>query len=207
MITLDSPIVGAPQGTIEQALASVEPPGTPERDYISELWRLCALVQFDAALLFSQAHHETAGFTSRWWREHLNPAGIGVTGDPAQDAASPTFKSGTDAARAQVVHMWAYSTLVLPPVNPLVAYIPLDPRYEAVFDAGLDGSVRVLGDLGNGRWATDPTYAQQIADKCNAIFADSGSQNTGGHMTVTRSSGCRGRGSTCPCRLPIRSST
>lgn len=176
MIDLNSPIVGT-GGTVHEAVmwtrehASVDSIIAAE-DYAVELFRLCALVSFDARILFAQAAHETADFTSSWFRTRLNPAGIGITGDPAQDAASHTWKSGTEAARAHVVHMWAYAKGSIQLGHPLREYVDDDPRYPNVFDAGFAGTVRTLGDLGNGKWATDPNYAPQIRDKANAIFKE-----------------------------------
>jgi hypothetical protein len=64
----------------------------------------------------------------------------------------------------------------VPPSPALVEALPdyarVDPRYLAVFDAGFAGTVHALGDLGNGRWATDPNYAALIAAKANQIFKE-----------------------------------
>jgi hypothetical protein len=165
-ITLNSPLVGK-GGTIAEARAALTGLSQTENDYINELFRLCQLTGLDFRILFTQFVHETAGGTSSWWRDRRNPAGIGVTGDPEQNAASPTFANGTDAARAQVAHMLAY-------VDGTDEYgiARADPRWDAVFAAGLDGSVDRLGDLGAGRWATDPIYAPQIAAKANQIFKE-----------------------------------
>lgn len=184
MITLDSPIVGRSTGTAEQAIAwltRVRGQRFQGRDdvdtYVRELWRLADLVGFDAAILFAQAVHETSDplpFTSFWWEERRNPAGIGITGDPAQDEASGTWATGTDSARAVVVHMCAYTGqyTTFPGEEVPADYVDLDPRWNAVFDAGYAGTVRVLGDLGNGRWAVDPGYAVKIRDRANQIFED-----------------------------------
>ena len=177
MITLDSPIVGY----VEVIDGVLTPPDAKRPDervaYLKELVRLCKLVDFDWRILYAQAWHETAGFTSRWWTERLNPAGIGITGDPAQNAASHTWANGTDAARAHVVHLALYVFGETVTWSPAVAsalddWTNFDPRLQAVSDAGFAGTVRFLRDLGNGRWATDPNYAEKIAARANEIFED-----------------------------------
>ena len=81
MISRRSPIVGT-GGTVAEALDHAGyPDGSDVSDYITELFRLCALVGFDFRILYAQAVHETANFTSYWWNKRRNPAGIGITGD------------------------------------------------------------------------------------------------------------------------------
>lgn len=178
-ITLDSPIVGnGGPLTVEYDISGAR--RIDEIDaYVNELHRLCTLVGFDWRILFAQAWHETDGFRSHWWNTRLNPAGIGITGDPRQNDASHTWANGTEAARAHVAHMYAYATKPTDGSKSTVLTQALggfpwqfDPRYSAVFDAGFAGTVRTLGDLGNGKWATDPRYAEKIVAKANQIFKD-----------------------------------
>jgi len=177
MITVDSPIVGKGGTFAEAADYTYFPGGDKDEDaYTQGLFRLCHLVGLDFRILFAQAMHETADFSSSWWKERRNPAGIGITGDPAQDAASPTFANGTDAARAHVVHMLVYvygGTMEWPDsvYDAVGDYQTLDPRFLPVMQAGYAGTVHKLGDLGNDVWAEDPKYAPKIAAKANLIFA------------------------------------
>jgi hypothetical protein len=173
MITPNSPIVGYVK------VGFTEPPSVTRREdldrYVTELNRLCKLANLDVRILYAQGWHETAGFSaqSRWWTERLNPAGLGVTGDPVQNEASPTFASGQDAARAQVVHMLAYTGAASVGARSVLNdYRRLDLRYDAVIEAGFAGTVRVLSDLGRGKWAADPDYADLVADRANAIFSE-----------------------------------
>ena len=176
-ITVDSPLMGV-GGSIAEARAGLVGLSQVENDYINEMWRLCEATGLDFRIMFAQMAHETAGGTSRWWTERHNPAGLGVTGDPAQNEASPYFADGKDAARAQVAHMLAYvgdgiqtrdgdNGDHLGLSQPITRY---DPRWSAVGDAGFWGSVDTLGDLGNGKWAVDPDYARLIAATANTIF-------------------------------------
>lgn len=184
MITPDSPLRAPfPSSALGQAIAYADdrgPSDTTETsvvvEYLSELARLCRLVGLDFRVLAAQSAEETATWTSFWWKTRRNPAGIGITGDDAQNAASQTWRTGTEAARAQVVHMAAYvygdrgaDTEWAPIITPLVRY---DRRYEAVFSAGFDGTVHRLGDLGNGKWAADPKYATTISSIANAMFTE-----------------------------------
>lgn len=174
MITLDSPIVGQDdEADYPEVLARL--PGYTDAvyDYLVELWRLCESVGLDYRILAAQAWHETDGFTSHWWRERLNPAGIGITGDPDQNDASHTWVNGANAARAHVAHMIAYTAHSGDwPSADLGVPSEHDPRWDAVQDAGFFGSVGKLGDLGNGKWATDKRYAEKIAAVANRIFTE-----------------------------------
>src|SRR4051794_15361635 len=109
--TVTSPLVGQAIGedidVVSWAIRNdIEPSRTWEWDaYLAEIYRLAPLVGLNPDLLVAQSAHETDNWSSPWWAQRLNPAGIGITGDAAQNDASPTWTNGTDAARAQVVHM------------------------------------------------------------------------------------------------------
>lgn len=192
--TVDSPIIGKPTGTLAEALAWLDIKAGAETEYATELWRLCTLVGIDPALLFAQAAHETADFSSAWWQYRRNPAGIGITGDPDQNAASHIWKNGTEAARAHVTHMALYVYGDWDEIHGLSFRAPSagEPwvsitkalgssedylRFDAIWKAGYLRSVKTLADL-TGKWATDPRYAEKIAAKANSIFQDSRIQNT-----------------------------
>jgi hypothetical protein len=134
--------------------------------YVGEVYRLAPLAGLDPAVVVAHSALETGWWQSPAWVEHLNPAGIGVTG---ADVDSPTWANGVDAARAQIVHLALYANGPIPPDHPLAPYIALDPRYAAAVDAGRGGSARSIADL-TGRWATDPHYASSIARVGNDIF-------------------------------------
>jgi flagellum-specific peptidoglycan hydrolase FlgJ len=135
--------------------------------YVAEVYRLAPLVGLDPAIVVAQSAHESGYWQSEIWVEHLNPAGIGVTGP---NVPSPTWGSGEDAARAQIVHLYLYAAGEIGPGHPLEPYLALDPRYEAALGAGRAASARTIADL-SGRWATDPLYADGIARVGNELFA------------------------------------
>ena len=92
-------IVGPVRGSVDQALAVARSAGAQRIDqvelYLREIYRLGPEIGFDPAILVAQSALETNYWRSSWWVLRLNPAGIGVTGDPAQNSASPTFANGT----------------------------------------------------------------------------------------------------------------
>lgn len=186
MIGPDSPLVAPPSGTLAAALAYAEDDDDPfVMQYARELFRLAPLVSLDPAVLFAQAAHETAGFTSFYWRTRLNPAGIGITGDPAQNAASQTWATGTDAARGHVLHMWIY-TQAGEPTSETIKWLfagRYDIRALHAIDQPWSGEVRTIRDL-TGKWATDPAYHDKIVRKHAAIFGEtvSNPRPSGGSM-------------------------
>jgi len=170
LIFPDDPLLAPPRGTAEDAIAAAEDRDAGRLDevraYVAEAYRLAPLVGLDPAIVVAQSAHETAFWRSPAWRDHLNPAGIGITGP---EAASPTWASGTDAARAQIVHLFLYAAGEIPPDHLLAPFVPLDPRYDAALAAGRAGVALALVDLA-GTWATDPDYAVGVARAGNALF-------------------------------------
>jgi hypothetical protein len=138
------------------------------RAYVLEVYRLAPLVGVDPAIAVAQSAHETGWWQSPAWTDHLNPAGIGITGP---DVASPSWENGVAAARAHLVHLFLYTAGPIPPGHPLEPYIPLDPRYEAALAAGRAGSASSLADL-TGLWATDSNYAERVARIGSLLFAE-----------------------------------
>ena len=81
----DSPILGRPYTTLDQARSYFQAHGT--RIYtlhdvcnviVPAYWRVCESVDVDPVLTLAQMAHET-GHLSSWWcqRPRRNPAGIG----------------------------------------------------------------------------------------------------------------------------------
>ncbi|MGC4191532.1 MAG: SH3 domain-containing protein [Thermomicrobiales bacterium] len=131
-------IVGPARGSVDRTLAYARRSGAQRMDeverYVREIYRLAPAVGFDPGFLVVQSAHETGNWTSGWWIARLNPAGIGVTGDPYQNSISPTFANGTMAARAQIAHMHA-EVFGLSRSLPAVLQ-GADPTYQAPFNAG-----------------------------------------------------------------------
>jgi uncharacterized protein YgiM (DUF1202 family) len=164
-------LIGPARGSATETLNYARQRGALRQDqvtlYINEIYRLAPQIGFDPALLVAQSALETNYWRSDWWVKRLNPAGIGITGDPAQEAASPIFASGTMSARAQIAHMHAE---VIGNRLPLPAILQgVDPTYQRVFAAGWAGTIVTLEDL-SGTWAEDPVYHEKIVVRAIAIF-------------------------------------
>ena len=172
VMTAEDPLLASPRGTAVQALGMALGTGAARpvelQAYVTEVYRLAPLVGLDPAIVVAQSALETGWWQSPAWTDHLNPAGIGITGP---DVASPSWESGTAAARAHLVHLYLYAAGAIPAGHPLEPYVPLDPRYDAALSAGRAASATRVADLA-GRWATDPDYASSIARVGSRLFAE-----------------------------------
>ena len=162
-----APARGSAAQVMATAPASVAQRREDLEAYVAEVYRLAPQVGLDPAVVIAQSALETGWWRSPAWAEHLNPAGIGITGP---DVYSPSWENGSDAARAQLVHLYLYAVGPIPLDHPLATYVALDPRYEAALSAGRAGSARSIADLA-GQWATDPNYAEGISRVGSALFA------------------------------------
>jgi hypothetical protein len=158
------------------------------KSYFTELFRLCGLLNFDFAILVAQSDNETDSWRSAAWQTYGNPAGLAITNS---ENKSLVYKSGTDAARAHVVHMYGYRFGRVPASHLLYPYIALDGHYKELFASDaldtrgdpLAGSVRTVGDFNvNGRWAlldriNTPKgplddYGNRIVENGQAVWGD-----------------------------------
>lgn len=162
-------LLGPATATAAQAKAYARARGARRLEevdaFIDELWRLGDGAGYDPAVVFAQFCDETGTGTSLAWATRLNPGGIGIT--DGFDAGIG-FRSGAEAARAMLVHLSAY---VRGYDHAFWPFIALDPRYLEPLKKGWGGTVRRLADLGNGKWATNPAYARQIAAHLATIRA------------------------------------
>lgn len=174
-----SSIVGAILGTPEVWIAWAKQNGVKRLDefekYVRELYRLAHLRGGKGPQphkLITQMLHETGGGTSSWWIERLNPAGIGITGDKKQNAASKHFADGVDAARAHYYHASEYSDY---PVAPEIAvYRSHDPRAGALPEKlrGIRNTLESYGTddpVNNPSWAVDIEYGTKWAKWLNRL--------------------------------------
>jgi hypothetical protein len=132
--------------------------------YIDTVFAAAPFWSLDPAQVIAQSALETNQWTSRFWEERLNPAGLGITGDPAQDAASWTWESGMHAARSQMAHLLLYST----GKNETGWWDPREGAYRVAYGPG-SKQADVLNDL-TGKWATDSRYAEKIAGRGNQLL-------------------------------------
>lgn len=175
MMTPDDPILAAPRGSIDGALARGKNAKRYDDfvEYVHEVFRLSVAVGVDPAIVIAQWDLETGTGTSRWWNERLNPAGIGITGWEPDNEKSKVFASGVEAARAQIAHLLLYATGKidrggLTPKD--------DPRYDAYVEGyGNTAKATTLRGL-NGTWAIDKdnNYHGKIASRGNQIWPNLG---------------------------------
>ena len=95
--TAEDPLLAAPRGSAARALVSAlqaEARRPEEVRATAEVYRLAPLVGLDPAIVIAQSAHETGWRQSPAWTDHLNPAGIGITG---ADVASPSWERWTAA--------------------------------------------------------------------------------------------------------------
>lgn len=168
-------ITGPSRGRVDTWLEVISARGGQRleegRKYLEEVYRLAPAAGIRADLVVVQAIHETKWFTSSWWVERLNPAGLGITGTPAQDNASRFFPSGVEAARGQIVHLALYGIGRLSAA--LAPYRDEDPRADAIGASAL-GKRRTLRELGGSSstyitWAEDIHYGPKIANHLNDL--------------------------------------
>ncbi len=163
------PSRGSARGWIDWVQAHRETVKRPDDviAFIDAVYALCEPDDMpDAFLVVAQAFVETGNWTNRWWTERLNAGSLGVTGDDAQNEASPTFKTPMQAARAMVAHDLLYATGAIDRGGLVPAD---DPRYLAYRDEYGTSVYPTLQHL-SGRYAADPFYANKIADRQQAIY-------------------------------------
>jgi hypothetical protein len=147
-------------------------------EYLLTMYNLAPALGINADVVVAQSLVEATAddddaapagtpWASDWWVDRLNPAGIGITGDPAQNAASRGFATGAEAARAHLLHLHLYTNGATVPTGFLASD---DPRWQAAIDAGYAGIADTLADL-NQRWAIDREndYGGKIASRMNLM--------------------------------------
>jgi hypothetical protein len=128
-------------------------------------------------IAFCQAIHETDyfRFTGQAKIEWNNPAWLGVTGQIVNgEPVGNKFPDWRTGIRAQIQHLKAYAVK-----DPIFMNKLVDPRYEAVKNAGYIGTAPTWTDL-SGKWAyPGKTYGQSILkifDRVKSIQIDSNSE-------------------------------
>lgn len=175
-------VIGSPSGSKDSVLAYAKANGAQRMDQVTKFVNeLYAQNTFDPFMIACQAIHETDNFTSGYWVDHLNPAGLGITydGEP-----SLTWESGTTAARAVLIHHAAYTGITLP--ASWQGWLQYDARYKLVKEAGFFGSVKTWDQYGNGKWAADPQYYTGIMSRVKDVqaFATNGGTHVSYQPTI-----------------------
>lgn len=183
---LDTTILGPSRGSAAIILGIAKEQGSARladlKDYLDTIYDVAPKIGMRAEVVVAQSWHETAEddgngryipWTSYWWVNRLNPAGIGITGTASQNNASKTWSSGKEAAIAHMTHLWLYAKGEQLPPNGGLA-IASDPRWGAAVQAGYAGIAPTVNDLTN-RWGVDNGYATKVVARLNALDAQLGS--------------------------------
>lgn len=160
------PLRGTASGTPLDAYNTAIRRGARRGDFLSlylkALYDDAATLGINADVLVAQWDLETGAGTSARWINEGNPAGIGIT-DGKTDAGHRF--NADEAARVHVTHMACYLG-----ITPHPSWIAADFRWQAALDAGFFGSVTTTADLGKGKWATDPDYADKLLSRYTAYW-------------------------------------
>ncbi|MBF7081444.1 N-acetylmuramoyl-L-alanine amidase [Desulfallas sp. Bu1-1] len=155
------PAVAKPD--IARQLLKSRNPAAP--DYVNIYVRMGELYRIRWDAVFAQSCKETA-----YWKfggdvrpEQNNFAGLGAF----NGKGGASFATPEEGIEAQFQHWHAYfHGGKLPPGRP-----ELDPRRQAVLEAGWGGALNFVEDLG-GRWAPAPDYGVSIVRDYMAKFVD-----------------------------------
>ncbi len=123
----------------------------------------CRKEGVNSDVAFVQMCHETnfLRFGNQVKLSQNNFAGIGATDN---GATGLSFKSIDVGVRAQVQHLKAYASKAR--LNGRL----VDPRFDKV----KRGSAVYVSQLGRGKWASDPNYANKLLAKLNELYSVNG---------------------------------
>ncbi len=144
------------------------------REYVEAVVSGALQLSIDPVVCLAQWALETNWGRSEWWVRNLNSSGIGITGDPAQNAASQRWHTGTTSAYGHLAHLCAYIY-----GDSLIDYWPISWPDPSDVDKRLGAPIRAgyrateLDDLTN-TWAIDNKYGQKLASRANDIVRDFG---------------------------------
>jgi N-acetylmuramoyl-L-alanine amidase CwlA len=133
------------------------------------MYQLCKTHGLRAEVLIVQSIHETSvdgvPWSSYWYTERMNVAGIGITGDPTQDNASRDFQNGENAARAHFLHAYLYAVGTDIPTG---LSRQDDTRYDAALAADYAGIAPTIREF-SGRWGVDRFYSNSWLNRLNEL--------------------------------------
>lgn len=168
ILTLDTPLLSGkpvdlkPGQFYNAIMERPSPPPAYQEDTlrrIDESIRTCAeLTGIRASIVAGQIIHETAAlrFGNQVKPDQYNFAGVGATNDGKTGLTNATPHQGV--LLVFIHHLaYIYGRIDRWPQH-LRQYAGFDPRVKNVLDAGHGGTVKVIGDYTNGRWAWSPRY-------------------------------------------------
>lgn len=158
-VTVDTLIMGQCVATYNQMITYLRKMNPSAPDYVNYYISEGAAEGVRGDIAFAQSCVETGHwtFTGDVTADQNNFAGIGTTGNGVK---GEYFDSPQLGIRAQIQHLKAYASKDALKGN------CVDPRFSYVNR----GCATKIGDLGNGKWASDSQYANKIIKILNEIL-------------------------------------
>lgn len=193
LLTLDTTYQGVSTATAKQIDTAFAKYGVLPAGFGQLVVDFAQQFGFRSEALAGQISEET-GWLKNWWTTaHWNVMSIGVTGE-----VSSVPKEGPDWQRQDTpqgpkwLRGYRFSTLakgILAGCIHMAYYVygtnradwPLtarqyhgdtvsDPRLPALLATSYPGTIRKIGDLGNGRYAANPSYGKAIVSRGNSVL-------------------------------------
>lgn len=141
---------------------------TDTEDFLLELAELSYRYGYNFDVLAAMWYLETDLGRKPHWGERLNPGSIGI-GDVTD--LGYKWDTGEDAAKAMIAHFSVYVSGWREDMA-RDGILGKNPRYFAVWEEpNFPKSVNTVAQLGNGRWASDPSYATKVATRYDSLRA------------------------------------
>ncbi len=167
----DSPILGPPSGTLEQAAAYIKARLPDDSEYKQDVetilgyyWRYAPAVGVDPFLAAAQMIHETDALRSYWAaRPRRNPAGLGVRS--REEGLS--FATWELAVQAHLGQLLAFALTDDQATDAQRVMMQRNPRHAEIAPE-LRGSAPTLRGL-NNRWTSGGNYAASVVARARAM--------------------------------------
>ena len=169
-ITTDSPLLGPPSGSREQAVNFVRKTLPANSEYQNDIetilghyWTYAPSVGIDPFIAASQCIFETGGFTSGWSaRPKRNPAGLGV-----RQEGGLAFETWDESIQAHLGQLLAFALRDDEANDAQKAMMQRNPRHAHI-KPELRGSAKTMAGLSNN-WTDDAEYASKLVNRVESI--------------------------------------
>jgi hypothetical protein len=178
-------LIKAPaRGDVNTAIENAAAAGAqgPFAEYIQEVFRVAPLMPtaVDPSIVIAQSALETGYWTSSYWVEDLNPAGIGIYADGVPSPfAGAGVQTGAQAARLHLLILWNTLNGTPPYPEAVDDVLPIIADWidgaEALRQNTNWPGVSRIDDLnisfpGGCTWACDPDYQEKVIGRGNYLF-------------------------------------
>lgn len=169
-LTVDSPILAPPSGTLDQAVAYVRarlPAGSEYTNDVATIlgyyWQYAPSVGVDPFIAACQCIFETDGLKSQWAaRPRRNPAGLGV-----RQEGGLSFDTWENAVQAHLGQLLAFALKDEESSDAQRQMMGKNPRHGNIASE-LRGSARNLAGLSN-HWTDDADYATRLVTRAKDV--------------------------------------